>query len=160
MGSELQLRILLLGAWLLIVGLSFRKLRLGLASQKWPTRKGTVVTASIESKPLQYGLRAHAPAVTYEYEVADRRFVGKTFTYVGTVGWTRAFAERRLSTLFPGAVVPVFVNPQDPEQAVLVPGVHWVQWASLCIVSVFFLAIAFIVQILNYIWPGCKPNCT
>ena len=110
------------------------------------------------------GGTVYLPIVSYSYNYDGRQYQSESLTYLGTSGgyggagleWQ---VNQRLNAFPPSSTVSVFVNPKVPTEAVLLPGVHWSQYVGLVFVTLLFLGIAFIGEILNFIWPGCQPNC-
>lgn len=161
MNPQVQLQLIMLGVWAFIIGLSVRKLPKAIASRRWPRVSGQVISSHIRSTSVGNGARLHAPVVLYSYSVGGITYKSETFTYLGTAGAAFEWQVKKQLRLFKnGTTVQVYYNAIKPEEAVLVPGVHWVQYFSLLLISLFCLGGAFIVQILNFIWPGCQPHCT
>jgi len=79
---------------------------------------------------------------------------------MGTSGLTRKYASYYIKKYSEGSQLNVYYDPCLPNQSVIIPGIHWWQYASMILLTIMFFSIAYIVEILNFIWPGCQPNCT
>jgi hypothetical protein len=153
----------MLFVWLLFLGLLFRGLPKSLSSMRWTRVSGRIISVQKEIRQRN-GKPVCMPIVSYDYSFEGAQYQSDRLTFLGTSGalggagfeWQ---VDRRLKRFAPNSSVDVFVNPNLPSEAVLLPGVHWSQYAGLVGISLFCLGVAFIVQILNFIWPGCQPNC-
>ncbi|MCH1929913.1 DUF3592 domain-containing protein [Shewanella sp. A25] len=155
MEPELQIKLMMLGLWLYLVYKSGPNLFLSIKSKKWKKSSSIVTTSSFDRTGNSY-----SPKLIYKYAFNGREFMNDTFTYLGTSSISKSNAIK-IAQLYPeGSSMEIWVNPEKPEQSVVIPGVHWMQYVSLLILTLFCLSVAYIVPILNYIWPGCEPNCT
>ena len=160
MEPGLQLKLLMLAIWLGFVALSAKKFVRGRASINWPTITASVNSSDIEAKSGGNGLTFYSPKIEYQYTINNRAYKSSTFTFMGTSGLTKNYAEKYASKYPSGSEIQVHYNPRNPEISVIIPGVHWGQYASIIFLTLMFFSIAHIVEILNIIWPGCEPNCT
>lgn len=98
--------------------------RMGKLAQKWPTTTATVLESNIEEEPGRSAMGSVNVAfrllVKYEYTVGDKVHQGDrvsfgraTFDYVTASNVKDQFAE--------GKQVPVWYNPENPEDSVLAP---------------------------------------
>jgi len=98
--------------------------RMGKLAQKWPSTSATIKESSIEEEPGRNAMgninMAFRVVVKYEYTVngiayqASRvSFGSPTFDYVSASNVGEQFNV--------GKQVPVWYNPEDPEEAVLAP---------------------------------------
>lgn len=165
MNADTELKATMLFVWMTFMLLMFRRLPKSFSSRRWPQVSGRIIANETSSRPGAYGMTMYVPVVSYRYNVKGQEYQSNSLTFLGTSGgfggtgfkWQMA---RLLDALIPDTPVNVFVNPKDPTDAVLFPGVHWSQYAALIAITISCLGVAFIVQILNLIWPGCQPNCT
>jgi hypothetical protein len=162
--ADLQLKATMVLVWLAFIGMMFRGLPKSLTSKRWVQVGGRVISIRKESR--QRGVRnVYFPVVSYSYSFEGRQHQSESFTFLGTSGGLGGAGfdwqvERRLRPFTANSSVSVYVNPKVPAEAVLVPGVHWSQYVALAGVTLFCLGVAFIVELLNFVWPGCQPNCT
>lgn len=131
------------------------KLMLSIKSKYWVKQAATVTTSSFDRKGNTY-----SPKLIYKYSVKNHEYMNDTYTYLGTSTISKSQSIKIAQQHPVGTEISIFVNPDNPEQSVVIPGVHWVQYLSLVLLVVFFVSVAYIVPILNFIWPGCEPNCT
>jgi hypothetical protein len=163
MNADLQLKIVMLVVWATFMCLMFRGLPRSLASNRWAQVRGTVISSRAERRQ-RLGKPVYLPVVAYSYRFEGNDYQSESFTFLGTSGGLGGAGfdwqvQQRLRPFTPNAPVSVYVNPKLPSEAVLLPGVHWSQYAAVVGISLFCLGVAFIVDILNFIWPGCQPNC-
>ena len=153
-------KLFILSIWFGFVLFSIKKYIFGRASSKWPTVSAIVISSRVESKYAGNGLTFHSPEIEYRYTVNNHVYTNNKFTYMGTFGLTNKYASAYAKKHYEGSQLNIYYNPKSPNEAVIIPGVHWVQYASMAFLTIMFFSIAFIIEILNFIWPGCQPNCT
>ena len=164
MDAGLRLKIIMLLVWIFMMGMMYRGLPKSFASRRWLRVDGRVISSQIESRQIR-GKTVYVPMVSFEYNFEGKQYKSDLFTFFGTSGgfggkgfkWQ---VEQRIKAFAPNSSVSVFVNPVTPSEAVLLPGVHCSQYAFLIFFTLFCLGVVFIVEILNFVWPGCQPNCT
>lgn len=155
----LKLKLLIFAVWLFLIGINARKLILSLTSKNWNTTNARIISSDIIVKSGGNGLRFHHPNIVYEYTVGYETFKNDVFTFMGTYALTKRNADRNISDNNPGKIVDIYYNPKKPSQSVIMPGVHWLDVASLIFLTAILFGIAHIIEILNFVWPGCQPNC-
>ena len=153
-------KLFILSIWFGFVLFSFKKFILSIASTKWPITSAVVTSSRIESKYAGNGLTFHTPKIEYRYTVNDKTYTNNNFTYMGTSGLSNKYATRYIEKYYEGSQLNIHYNPTSPSQAVIISGVHWGQYVGMAFLTIMFFSIAFVVEILNFIWPGCQPNCT
>ena len=163
MSAGLRLKLIMLFVWLAFIGMMFRGFPISLASKRWTQINGRVIS-SRKGTRQRNGTNVSVPVVSYSYSFEGKQHQSESFTFLGTSGGLGGAGfdrqvEQRLKPFTPNSSVSVYVNPKLPSEAVLIPGVHWSQYAALIGITLFCLGVAFIVEILNFIWPGCQPNC-
>ena len=152
---EIQLKLLMLGCWLYLMYKTLPDFILSLKSKRWTKTNAVVTTSSIDREGNFY-----RPKLIYKYTVNNKRYINDTYSYLGQASFSKSSAVSIAQSIPEGSSIDIYVNITNPQQAVVVPGVHWLQYASLLILTIFFVAVAYIGPILNFIWPGCEPNCT
>ena len=120
--------------------------RLGVASEHWPSVSGTIVSSEMECEehddPDTYRL-----LVQYTYEVQGEMHTGDTLTYRGT-STKRQHVAAHLAKYPAGCQVPVFYDPEAPEQSVLEPGVDTKNYR----IAVAVLSILFLIGLVMLTW--------
>jgi hypothetical protein len=164
MDAKTILQIMMLLVWLMFMCRMFRAFPKSFASRLWTRVPGRVVANEQRERSHVYGMAIYKPVVSYCYNVNGTEYRSTSLTYLGTngglggagFGWQ---TSERLREPAPNSTVDVFVNPQYPAEAVLVPGVHWAQYVLFIGITAFCMGVAFIAPILDFIWPDCQPNC-
>jgi len=93
-----------------------------LAAYQWATTRGTIQQSYVEVEHApQIRGTAYVPVVIYTYEFNGKHFVGSRIHYAN--GATLPELARDIADDFPvGASAEVWVNPADPAEALLRPG--------------------------------------
>ena len=146
MEPELQLKLVALVCLVFLTYKSGPKLLLSIKSRKWPKQTSVVTTSSIDRTG-----NAYEPKLIYKYAVNAREFINDTYTYLGTSTITKSQSVKIAQQNPVGSVLDIFVNPDNPEQSVVIPGVHWLQYLSLLLTVLFFTSLAFLGPILQFI---------
>jgi len=111
-----------LGVWLLYASRDL--IKSGLASYKWHKTEGTIIDSQNDSFTLP-GINPNqgVSAVSYKqsvhyytYEVEGRMYKSNTYCFGG-------WAETAGAAYLIGTQIPVYYDPEQPERAVLWPGV-------------------------------------
>lgn len=116
------------GGVLLLVGVVFLGAAVGAiglarASCSWPTVPGRVARSEIRTNRRANGLPGFRTMVRYEYVVDGEEYEGREVT-AGEFPYRSARgATRRLAPYPVGALVTVRYDPNEPEIALLEPGV-------------------------------------
>jgi hypothetical protein len=97
------------------------------ATAKWPTVPGHVNSIEIGSFSGRAAPQGRIRTVwevnvSYEYSVANEVYRGNKIWFDGSGTLSRTKAEEIADRFAEGRTVPVFYNPADPGDAVLVPG--------------------------------------
>jgi len=155
MDPELQLKLIMLACLIYLIYQTGPNLILSIQSKNWAKQTATVTTSAFDRQSNIY-----SPKLIYKYTVKNREYMNDTYTYLGTSTISKLQSIKIAQQHPEGSEINIFVNPDNPEQSVVIPGVHWAQYFSLLLLVLFFVSVAYIVPILNFIWPGCEPNCT
>jgi len=116
--------ILILALGVYLVSFSVRSKKKAEASQGWPSVPGMILTSEVKRSMstdddgnTDY---SYTPAVTYSYQVNGQPYESNLIAFGGVVGHSNPAKAQEQLTPFPaGAQVPVFFNPQKPDEAVL-----------------------------------------
>jgi hypothetical protein len=97
-----------------------------LLSRGWPHVTGTIVVSDLQRVKDTDGGYTYRPEVTYHYTVAGKEFVASRVAFGDRIslGWS-APAVKTVRRYRAGTSVVVRYNPNEPGEAVLQPGVHW-----------------------------------
>jgi hypothetical protein len=151
----IRLKLLMLGVLLFVLYKPIKSIILGLRARGWRKIKATVTASGLDRESGVY-----YPKIIYNYTVNGREFTDDNYTFCGAITNSKAHALAAVRANPVGKEIVVFVNPEEPARTVVVPGVHWSAYANVAFFVLIFGSIAFLVEILNFIWPGCQPNCT
>lgn len=119
---------------------------------QWPSAVGRVEHVAVVPADEETGRlpgQRFVPEVIYTYEAGGRLYEARTVARFRWVYRTPERAALRLeeSGIFVGARVPVFYNPEEPEEAVLIRGFPWSRWD----VRLAFLVLVFLpVVVVTY----------
>lgn len=106
-----------------------RTIKLGAQSRHWPKMGAKVIS-------LPYGLNDKAgPAFTYSYMVSGKEYIGSQ------VSFARTDILGPSVGLELGSGIQISVDPGDPKNSVVVPGVHWTAYRDLAIVLIVSVAV-------------------
>lgn len=116
--------VLILALGIYLVSFSSRSKKKAQASQGWPSVPGVILTSEVKRSMstdddgnTDY---SYTPAVTYSYQVNGQNYEGKLIAFGGVVGNSNPGKIQEQLRPYPaGAQVPVFFNPQKPDEAVL-----------------------------------------
>ncbi len=100
------------------------RVKAGNARRTWQSTTGRIIASSVE---IRHGTSSeggrttsHYPVIAYEYQVNGQRIYGQRLAFGGEVGYgSRTTAENIVAKYVPGSNVPVYYNPENPNDAVL-----------------------------------------
>ena len=116
-------------------------------ARKWPVVQGKIITSGLEQfRGAMPDDRSRAPMmftskISYTYRYDNNDYTGTVASMGGQVSSTSDKAVRALASKYQdGQIVDVYVNPQNPSNAVLEPRVKgaWIVWAA--VVAIWGLA--------------------
>jgi hypothetical protein len=129
-------------AGLLMTLFLIASLRRSLASARWPTASGKVLSSIAEphaSRAADGRSAVWSPVVEYSYRVAGRDYHGSRIAFGGDVAGSRDFAQAIADRYPAGHQVIVHFDPDNPGVAVLEPRVAFA-WLTLFFTVAFFAA--------------------
>ena len=123
--EKMALAVLFLAVGIVIAVFSYNGYRTSLASKSWPSATGSIIQSEIEQQTSTSGEGANKkstvkeyPKIAYQYHIDGHRYKSAKISFLSSIGSARQVVSR-----YPqGKTVPVYYNPDRPEQAVLVPG--------------------------------------
>ncbi|MBC8096440.1 MAG: DUF3592 domain-containing protein, partial [Akkermansiaceae bacterium] len=92
-----------------------------IGAQKFSSTSGTILSSEVTHNTDSDGT-THGVKITYAYTVAGREYVGDRFRYGNFSSSDCGWANQAVREHPVGSAVPVFYDPQAPEQALLRPG--------------------------------------
>lgn len=108
------------------------------ASETWPVVWGTIVTSEVSDYDSD-GTTMYEARVVYEYTVNDSKIMSDKVSF-GEVNTSNYRPAREIVDRYPeGQQVKVYYNPENPDKAVLEPGVKSGVWLPLGIGGAFTL---------------------
>ena len=122
--EKMALAVLFLAVGIVIALFSYSSYRASVASESWPTATGRIVRSEIEKQTRTSGEGAdkkntlkESPKVSYQYQLEGKTYTSDNISFVST-----GHARQVVSRYPAGKSVSVSYNPDNPEQAVLIPG--------------------------------------
>ena len=111
-------------------------------ARKWPVVPGTIKTSSLEqfvgaSEPGERGQVMFQSKVLFAYRFNDIDYVSQQSSLGGKVSSTSSALLRGFAKKYPdGAGVQVYVNPDNPSEAVLEPRANgaWIIWVAVAMI--------------------------
>ena len=103
-------------------------------SRGWARIDGRVVTSNV-TEFTGKSRTTWRPMVVYSYSVGSGRFMSTRIAFHSMASGNRNDAAKIAARYPAGSRVPVFYDPQDPEQAVLQPGGN--PWVFIVVGGVF-----------------------
>jgi hypothetical protein len=149
-----RLKLIMLFVLIYAVYKPIKSIILGRQSLSWRKIHATVITSNVDRES-----GAWYPNLIYKYVVGGKEFVGDLYTFAGASTNSKSKSLKIVDDHPVGSDITVYVHPEEPSKSVVVPGVLWQAYANVVFFVVFLGGIAFIVDILNFFWPGCKPHC-
>lgn len=112
-------------------------------ARKWPVVPGTITTSGLEqfvgasSEPAERGQLMYQSKVSFAYRFNDIDYVSQLASLGGKVSSTSSALAQGFAKKYPdGAGVQVYVNPDNPSEAVLEPRANgaWIIWVAVAII--------------------------
>jgi hypothetical protein len=132
----------LLPAAFLGIGLGFFaifiwKLRKTRRAMSWPTVSGRIVSSAVVKSGRGEDTE-YQPAIRYEYQVNGKSFGSDVCRFGFEDGATEGESEQAVGQYPAGRTVSVYVNPDEPAEAVLEPGLTGSSTRSYVVVGTVF----------------------
>lgn len=115
----------------------------GQASESWPNVQGEVISE-------RHRLRKNRYSIFYAYEVDGVRYENSRVNFQNDKASKKEMVERYDK----GARLPVYYDPQDPDESVLVPGAKASGLAIRIVAGLFCLGLGL------FFWRALKPKPT
>ena len=139
---------LIAGAWAFLF--SLRDIRRGRASKSWPTTTGKITFSGIKKVSDSEGT-FYFPDISYEYSVDGVTYLSDAIHFGPARGFAfPSSARKRASKYTVGMPVTVYYNPEDPNIAVLEPGIRTSSFIFLGLGALSFIIGLFIFSVLIY----------
>ncbi len=115
----------------------------GWATSSWPTVEGEVLSADVERATTRGSGHHYLAQLRYRYSYEGESFTSTRVHTAGSPSFNRADEAAAFIANYPvGGEVQVFVDAEDPAQAVLQHGIPWRGWGVL-ISGLVLVAITF-----------------
>ncbi len=134
------------GLWLTAAGLG--AVREAWQSDRWPSAEGFVISSTVDrqaSTVRHSNSQSYTPRILYAYVVKGETFNGQTIA-PGRM-WGSASAGGVVGMFPVGSRPPVYYSPDDPKEAMLVPGLHAANFSQL-FAGLFFLVLPVVLAFL------------
>ncbi|MCP1291917.1 MULTISPECIES: DUF3592 domain-containing protein [Chromobacterium] len=117
----------------------------------WPSVAGKIVSSEVDWRHARGGdssdRREYRAIVRYEYRVADGVHRAERLRFPNPGYGSSDEQAREIVQRYPaGKTVPVFYNPQNPEEACLEPGKHWSAWLAQAVGALVVLVGLFLLR--------------
>ncbi len=128
----------------------------GWRSEAWPPVEARVVSSGLaEVMQIRAGPAAYRAAVRYSYKVEGRPYTGSRLAFGNAATPQREAVEKELRTRFaPGAALQIHVDPGNPAEAVLEPGMQAKAGILTALGAVFLSLSAWQLRMLARDWQG------
>lgn len=100
----------------------------------WPTVQGTIISSQPAKGCGKYGA-SYYPRVRYEYRTGFTVYTGNRIDFGAHDCGSARGAKHETDRYVPGTEVTVHVNPADPFDAVLVPGIAKITWVFMIVMG-------------------------
>lgn len=106
--------------------LLWKQIHIALQARQWPSHPAMVLDSNVTRQMARIGF-VYTIRVRVEYDLGRPRTASAALP--SQFGTTREGYAKRLSHFFRiGATVPIYVDPANPDVAVLLPGVEHRDW--------------------------------
>ena len=112
-------------------------------SRNWPAVPGTITVSQVTISTDEDGTTYYAD-VQFKYVVNDRWHTAATVNFGEYGSGSRSHADKIVARYPPGSPVTVYYNPDEPNTAVLEPGVTWGSYFNIFMALLFFIIPAII----------------
>ena len=109
-------------AGLALSGLAYNLLHDGFASASWPTAEGKVLSSSISQGENDNGDETYMPHVQYTYVANGKTYTSTQIQFFQESSENSRDASAITTTFNEGKTVTVYFAPDNPANAVLIPG--------------------------------------
>jgi len=120
-GRRIGAALLILAGAVLLAVFVRGPVRRALSARSWQARECTVVRSGLLPHQSDEGGDTYTPAILYSYLADGREHRSDTYSFLSFAGG-RSSAERVAGRYKAGSTVTCYVNPADPDDAVLHPG--------------------------------------
>jgi hypothetical protein len=109
--------------------------------RNWPTTQGEIVQTHI------LGKRAFRPEISYQYQVNDIKYLGKTDLHISGFGNKRSRrdnSEKIIQEFSVGSNVLVYYDSKNPQISFLRTGPFWSDFMKLALGAILFFFGSFV----------------
>jgi hypothetical protein len=110
------------GLWMMVIGgkLGFQ----AYGTKDWKRVTGKIVESTIETSIDSEEYTVYRAKVLYTYSVQDKSYNGDRIHYGYSASSDREDPEMLIARYSPGEPAPIYINPNRPDESVLVRGIH------------------------------------
>ncbi len=126
-------------AGFLLIVWKYQRMIEEVSSLRWPTTTGVIENSNFYTKSNGKG-RSYYGELTYRYSVKDREYMGSRYDAKGIMqtGLLGKYTEVE-STMYKGAKVDVFYDPDEPSASMLENGISEDSWVRITFSSFLLL---------------------
>ncbi len=138
------------GFYYLIVGI--QEIKLASESSRWPSVKGKIIFSNYSDHYARSAGSGNARGASsfsldYEYEIDQKTFCGERVMFGYKNNFFTSDSYRRSKTYPKGSLVTVYYDPDNPEEAVLEPGINFpFSWNYILLAMILMLPLYFIIK--------------
>jgi hypothetical protein len=100
----------------------------GWASRPWPVADGMVLSSEVRTHTTE-NRTSYSPIIHYKYQVHGKWYTGSRLAF-GFSNRSREASSDIVEGYAAGTSIPVHYDPNQPENSVLQPGVHSINWLA------------------------------
>ena len=119
-------------------------------SPTWPTATGVITTSRVDEHHQYDEATEYRVGMTYEYFVDDQQYVSDNFDFWASMFTRRSQAQDIVGQYPSGTSVIVHYDPDNPENAVLIPGCSGCRRSPFILQELIFLVLGTLI-LLGYL---------
>ena len=132
-----------------------------LGTSDWTPTDGVIIDSGVASSTNSEGGTTYCLWVEYDYTYNDRTYSGYVVSF-SKENSCSSWADDADEDYPPGEEVTVYVNPENPSEAVLEPGLSGVDWFFCCVLPFpiigIFLVVGMIKSSISTVAETTKPT--
>jgi len=108
------------------------------SAEKWPTTDGIIFHSTVDSY-REHDSTMHKPLVQYKYTVNGVNYSSNRVRF-GVISTSDGGYANEVVNRYPvGKTVKVYYNPDNPSEALLEPGITWIEYLPILFGLIFIL---------------------
>jgi len=125
---------------LLLINAIYKILK-GNQSKSWHRTKAIVTHISIKTTSDEDNTLWHKPKIKYSYRVNGKGYISRKYSYKTLESTSYTKLLTKISNIRKGKEIIVYVNPNNPGQAIIERGTNWQNYIELIFFIIFILLI-------------------